>query len=59
MLPTAGLTLTLKMEAVKFVKQCGKVRKTARKFVVQPRQIRECVKIIRKSRKRMKKILEN
>ena len=36
---TIGLTLTLKMGGSESVKQCGKVRKAARKFVVQPQQI--------------------
>ena len=30
------------MEAVEFLEQCGNMRKTPRKFGVQPRQIRKC-----------------
>ena len=38
---TTKLTLSLKVEAVEFIEQCGNVRKTARKFKVQPCQIRK------------------
>ena len=38
---TTKLILTLKVEAVEFLEQCGNVRKIARKFKVQPCQIRK------------------
>ena len=49
------LTLTLKMEALEFIEQCGNVRETARKLKVQPYQVRKWresyLKINEKSRK--------
>ena len=35
------LTLTLNMEAAEFLEQCGNMRKSARKFVVQASQVRK------------------
>ena len=56
---TTKLTLTLKIEAVEFLEQCGNVRKTAGKFRVQPCQIRKWRQNYLKVKEEQEKILKN
>ena len=56
---TTKLTLTLKMEAVEFIEQCGNVRETPRKLKVQPYQIRKWRESYLKINKKARKIPDN